>query len=175
MSTIAGVGQIALALLVVAIVIGLSTTILEKIKTTTPDDSSSVNETLTWGGNNTAIGLNQERASGFILYNNATPVNRGSGANANYTTTSNTITIINTSAGPGGPGGPAGHNDSDWITSDLNLSYSYLFGSNSRNITVFGVDSQLELAGFLPTVAIIAIASVLLGILFFMFGRKKEQ
>jgi len=53
--TIAGLGQIAIALMVAAIIVGFSAVILADFQTNFDDlSASNVNETLTWAGNNTA-------------------------------------------------------------------------------------------------------------------------
>lgn len=177
--TIASVGAIAIALLTVAVIIGLNQTILEKIKDTSiVVDQTAVtadNDSLTWLGNNTPLDTVQINILGVTLYNNGTLVNKGEGDNANYTVQSGSITIINTSGGDGESepvGGPKGINGSDWITGALNASYSYKFGSNSFNITTFGKDGQSQLVQFIPTIAIVAIAAVLLSIIIFFFARK---
>jgi len=98
----------------------------------------SNNESLTWAGNNTAITLaNDDLVSGSeTLYNNGTKVNRGSGVAANYTITSSTITILNSS------GGPVGITGADWATSELNLTYTHegdLFVANTTARTLLGI------------------------------------
>ena len=172
MNTISGIGQIAIAIVIAAVILGLGGTILSKIQTTQTDASAShINETLAWAGNNTAIGLSENRIieSTIILYNNASIVNKGSGVAANYSTTSNSITIINSS------GGPKGATGADWITTDLNVSYDYNLGSTARNATGFGKQGITTMAEFIPTIAIIAMAAIVIGIILVFFGRKKDE
>ncbi len=170
--TINGIGQVAIALLIAAVILGLGATILDKIKDTQSDDTAShANETLTWAGNNTAIVLAANRIieSTIILYNNASKVNKGSGVAANYSTTSNSITILNSSSGP------YGTNSGDWITSDLNASYRYKFGSSARNASDFGKVGVVTMSEFIPTIAIVAMAAIVIGIILVFFGRRKDE
>ena len=165
---ISSIGVIALSLLVAAVILGVGGTILEKIQNTQTDLSNFFgNETLTWAGNNTAMGLAESRiiTSSLILYNNATIVNRGSGDNANYTVASGSITIINIS-------GPLPFS---WVTSDLNVSYSYNYGSDARNSSDFGLIGVVTFAQFIPTIAIVAAAAIVIGVVLIMFGRKKRE
>ena len=60
-----------------------------------------------------------------------------------------------------------------WITNALNISYSYYIGSYARNMTDDGISGQVQLANFIPTIAIVAIAAVVLGVIVIMFGRRK--
>ena len=162
--TIGSIGQIAIALLVVAIVIGLSSTILEKVKKTADDNGGNTgNLTLTWSGNNTAISFSSERLTGGASVFNGT-------GDANDIPSTNWVIV------------PANgtiifHNDTNetWDTSALVINADTLIGSAAFNITGFGVDGQTTLAEFIPTIAIIAIAAVVLGILLVMFGRRKSE
>ena len=92
--TIQSIGTIAIALLVVAVIIGLNSTILSKLVATTDDDTTSHdNESLTWAGNATPIALAENRIVGgsHKLYNNGTIINKG----LNYTSPSNLINFTN--------------------------------------------------------------------------------
>ena len=169
---ISSIGVIALSLLVAAVILGVGGTILEKIQNTQTDLSNFFgNETLTWAGNNTAMGLAEGRiiTSSLILYNNATIVNKGSGDDANYTVSSGSITIINSSAGPTGVRG------SDLVTSDLNVSYNYNYGSEARNSSDFGLQGVSTIAEFIPTIALVAVAAIVIGIVLVMFGRRRKE
>ncbi|KKM23573.1 hypothetical protein LCGC14_1613860 [marine sediment metagenome] len=173
---IASLGVVAIALVVAAVILGMGGTILEKIQGTQTDNSAPHdNETLIWAGNNTPIGFLELRVltSSVILYNNGSVVNKGAGDNANYTVTSSSITIINTSDDEG-IGGPKGVNGSDWVTSDLNVTYSYNYGSAARNSSNFGLTGVATVAEFIPTIAIVAVAAIIIGIILVFFGRKKE-
>ena len=172
--TIGDIGSIAIAILFAAVVLGLGATILEKIKDTQTDGLADFgNQSLTWAGNNTAIAFSagdRINPGSVILYNNASKVNRGAGAQANYSVTSSAITIINSS-----PGGASGDDSGSWITSDLNASYTYNFGSAARNATDFGIIGTTTMAEFIPTIAIIAMAAVVIGIILVFFGRRKDE
>ena len=170
--TINSVGSIAIMLLVAAVILGLGGTILEKIQNTQTDDNSAViNQTLTWAGNNTNIALIADTVNlgGFILYNNATIVNKG-GVNGNYTLTDGGIIILNQTVG-----GANGEDVASWITSDLNASYNYRIGSAARNNTGFGLDGLNTMAQFIPTVSIVAAAAIIIGLMLVFFGRRKED
>ena len=169
---IASLGVVAISLVVAAVILGLGGTILEKIQGAQTDSSAVTlnNQSLTWAGNNTAISFNEPRVqtNTVILYNNGTKVNRGAGANANYTVTTTSITILNSS------GGPKGVTGADWITDKLNASYSYNFGSEAYNSSNFGLTGVATVAEFIPTIAIVAVAAIVIGIFLVIFGRKKE-
>lgn len=175
---IASIGTIALTLVVAAVVLGLGATILDKIQGTQTDNTGAYgNQTLVWAGNNTLIGL-QPRivTSSVALYNNGSIVNPGAGVSPNYTVSTNGITIINTSSGTGGlSGGPKGINSSDWITDKLNCSYNYYIGSDAYNSTQYGLAATTTVAEFIPTIAIVAAAAIVIGIILVFFGRKREE
>ena len=170
------IGAIAMAILIGVVIMGLGGTVLQKIQETQSDNTASTNETITWTGNNTNMSLVQSRINtgSIILYNNGSIVNKGTGDNANYSAGESFINIINTS-GINNAGGPKGVNGSDWITSDLNVSYSYLIGSQARNTTGFGLTGILTFSEFVPTIAIIAAAAIVIGILLLFFGRRRQE
>ena len=169
---ISSIGAIAITILIAVVMLGLGATILEKIGNTQTDNSATLlnNESLAWAGNNTAISLGQGNIiSGTeALYNNGTIVNRG-GTLGNYTlSTSGSITIINHTA----EGAPAGQ--SEWVTNTLNVSYSYSIGSAAKNTSNFGSIGILTMASFIPTLAIIVMAAIVIGILLLFFGKRQK-
>ena len=164
---ISSLGVIALTLVLAAVILGLGATVLDKIKATQTDSSNTVdNKTLTWAGNNTAISLGQGRisASSGVLYSNNTLVNNPS--DANYTLGDSSITITNVTDN--------GTASFEWVTSNLNLTFTYKFGSAARNTTGFGTTGTNTMAEFIPTIAIIAVAAIVIGIVLVMFGRRRE-
>ncbi len=169
---IASLGVIAIALVVAAVILGMGGTILEKIQGAQSDSSATVsnNDSLTWAGNNTAISFIQSRisTSTVVLYNNGTKVNKGSGTSANYTVTSTAITILNSSLGPKGVTG------SDWLTSELNASYSYSYGGVAFNSSNSGLTGVATMSEFIPTIAIVAVAVIVIGLVMVMLGRRRE-
>lgn len=169
--TISAVGTIAISFLVAFVILGLGATILEKMKTTQTDlTAGEVNKSLTWTGNNTAISLAARlNAGSVILYNNASIVNIGSGTLANYSISGNIITLHNASND-----GPSGDNNASWVVTDINASFTQQIGSDARNISDFGIVGILTIAEFGPTIAIVAIAAIVIGIILVMFGRKRE-
>lgn len=158
--TINDLGPMAIAILTVAVVLGLGASILSSFQTSQTDLAASYgNETLTWTGNNTAMGLSEARviASSVVLYNNGTLVNQGN----NYTVGSNTITVVNTTS------------TVTWVTSDLNATYSYQYGSYARNSSDYGLTGVTTLASYVPTIALVIIASIVIGIILVFFSRRE--
>ena len=170
---IGAIGSLAIAILIGAVILGLGGTILDRIQETQTDNSASNNnETLTWGGNNTAMSLVHGRIqdSSIILYNNGTLMNKGT----NYTTSGSSLTVLNSTVLFNGTPGN-NHQPNQWVTDKLNVSYTYNIGSSARNTTGFGLDGVGTMAEFIPTIAIVAIAGVVIGILLLFFGRRKDQ
>lgn len=154
-------------LLVIAVVISFGAETLNSIQYSQSNDVSTLanNQTLTWGGNNTAISLLANNIVGgtFVLYDNGTKVNQGTNYTLNLA--DGTVTIINITAPVGG-----------WITETLNASYSYFIGSDERNITGKGITTQVTFAKWLPTIALVLIISVILGILIvYLANRMKRE
>ena len=162
--TIQSIGQIAIALLVVVIIIGLSTTILEKIKKTADDDGGNTgNISLTWVANNTAIdfGGDERLTGGGTVFNGTGDANVI--PNTLWTIFLNSTIVFTNNT-----------NQTGWDTANFVLNANTLIGSSSFNITGLGIDGQGTLAEFVPTIAIIAIAAVVIGIVLVFFGRRKE-
>jgi len=177
-SGIEAVGTLALAVLLGAVILGLGATVLDKIKDTQTDNTATTlnNVSLTWAGNSTAISLGQDRvlASSLKLYNNGSLVNQGSNP-GNYSVTSGTINITNVSSYDAGTGGLTFNDSLQWVTDKLNTSYDYKTGGAALNTTTFGLTSVNTMAEFVPTVAIVAIAGVLIGIVLLFFGRRQTS
>lgn len=45
-------------------------------------------------------------------------------------------------------------------------------GTSSFNISAFGIDGLTTIAEFLPTIAIVAVAAIVIGIILVFFGRQ---
>jgi len=161
--TIGSLGQIAIALLVVAVIIGLSSTILEKFTKIADDNSAQTgNVSLTWVANNTAIEIGQQQR-----FTGAGTVFNGSLGTIDNSlweiiVVNNSIVFHNTTA-------------QIWNTDNLTLDATYLIGSSSRNISKFGVTGLITMAEFIPTIAIVAVAAIVIGIVLVFFGRKRED
>ena len=161
-TNLANLGITILAIVVAVIIIAFLSTILTEFEGLQDDDTASKPfDTLTWAGNNTAIGFIESRVDtgSVILYNNGSSVNKGE----NYTVTEGSITITNIS----------GTKDPEWITDDINVSYNYFIGSHARNISTTGISANLTFASFVPVIAIVAISAIIIGLVLFMFGRRK--
>ena len=157
---IEGIGTIAISLLIAAVILGLGANILTSIKDTAEDNTAAFgNQSLTWGGNNTAVSFTNARVvtSSVVLYNNGTTINQGT----NYTVTEGAITILNTTS------------TVNWVEAAINVSYNYRFGSAERNVTDQGIVGQVTMASFLPTIALVAIAAIIIGFVLVMFRRKQ--
>jgi len=179
------IGTIAITILVAVVIIGLGGTILEKIQDTQADDSvTNLNQSLTWSGNNTEMPFTEGRVSTstVILYNNGTLIAQGGGSGldgtANYTISAGGITFINDSEhfnGTGDDGGETGNILTQLDTDTFNVTYSYNIGSQARNSTEFGLTGMVTFSEFVPTIAIVAAAAIVIGIILLMFGRRKED
>jgi len=156
--TIASLGVIAIALVVAVVILGMGATVLDKIQATQKDSSADhANESFTFL-NNTVLGFSESTIStgSVVVYNKSNKVSTG------YTVTSSSITLVNTTV--------------RWSleANDINVSYSYTIGSEARNSTGYGIGGVVTMAEFVPTIAIVAAAAIVIGILFAFFVRKKE-
>ena len=154
-------GTIAIGILIAVVILGIGGTILEKIQDTQGDTSVTLanNESLTWAGNNTAISFSQ----GNVVTGSETVYNATDKfSTSEYTITSGSITFLNTS------------NDT-WLTDKLNITYSYKIGSPARNATGFGLQGISTFAEFVPTIAIVSVAAIVIGIILLFFGRKRDE
>lgn len=156
----------AVSLVLVVVVLGLGATVLTSIRDVQDNTVSFFgNETLTWAGNNTAMSLTVgDLTGGNSLYNNGTLINQG----GNYTvTTSGTVTILNSTTLFNGT-------VTSWVTDALNFSYSYFSGSSARNTTTQGLIGTNTLASYVPTVALVAAAAIVIGIISMFFFRNRK-
>ena len=160
-------GKVAISIIVFVVIVGIGASILSTMQTAQTNSAASTYELLSWAGNNSAMGTtNCPIVPGsFTLKNNATTVNQGD----NYTVslTGCSVTITNKSGDNWG-------GRSEWVTSNLNFSYSYYFGSVARNATGYGLSGVNKLASFTPTIAIVVAAAIVLGAITLLFGRKIE-
>ncbi len=158
------IGVIAIALLIGAVILGLGATVLDAIQGTQTDNSATIpnNETWTWPGNNTLQSFEQDRViqSSVVVWGNVTKFT----IDENYTVSSSGVNIINIS--PGGLGLAA---------TVYNMTYSYNYGSEAYNSSGFGLSGVNTVAEFIPTIAIVAMAAIVIGVLLVFFGRKKEE
>ncbi len=169
MNTISGIGQVAIAILIAAVILGLGGTILSKIQTTQTDAVATTpnNQSFTWQGNDTRVDFTlgepgRVQTSTVAVYCNTTTFTLGE----NYTVSSSGVNIINLSTSPGG------------LELDLclyNMSYAYNFGSSARNASGFGKVGMVTMSEFIPTIAIVAMAAIVIGIILVFFGRKKDE
>lgn len=163
--TLDNLGAIVIAIVLAVVIIAVLATVLVEIESTQPDNAGVTpdNETFTFI-NNTPQGLRQQRviAGSVVVYNGTTKLNIG----RNYTVSGSSITFINET---GGAPNPWNGTKAD----DINVSYSYLIGSAARNTTTLGLAANTTMASFVPVIAIIAIAAIIIGIVLIMFGRKE--
>ena len=169
-NAIIGVGMIAITLMVAAVIIGLGNTILEKISVTQTDNSATIanNESFAYPGNNTLTTFTNSRVqTGSVrVYCNATILTAG--VTQNYTTETFGVRIINQTAATSGMG-------LDLQLCTYNMTYAFNYGSSARNTTQFGVVGLSTMGSFLPTVAIVAMAGIVIGIILVFFGRRKDR
>ena len=162
--TIASLGVIAITLLLAVVVLGLGGTILEKIQVTHSDDSSTttVNQTFIITANNSEVNFDQARVSpsSVIVYGNTTKMTLG----VNYTVSGAGVKVY------ADRDGDTIHNINGII---YNMTYDYQIGSIAYNSSNFGQTGVLTLAEFIPTIAIVAAAAIVIGILLVFFGRRK--
>ena len=160
---IASLGVIAISLVVAAVILGLGGTILTKIQGAQTDNSATLsnNESITWVGNNTATGLAESRiiVGSESVYNASDIMVSG----LDYTLSAASITFTNKS------------NASGWLTDKLNITYSYNYGSDAYNSSTFGLTGVSTIAEFIPTIAIVAVAAIIIGIILVFFGRRREE
>lgn len=147
------------------IVLSIVTTIAEDIRDDELTSNTTVrgNETLTWGGNNTAITLTARViTSSFLLYNNGSLLSSG-----NYTVTANpsAVTILNST--PNG-GASKGLGTGTLITTTLNASYNIAtdIDTSTTNVTRAGQQGAQKLAGWFPTLGLIAGTIIIIGLLY---------
>lgn len=164
MNTINGIGQVAIAILIAAVILGLGGTILSKIQAAQTDASTTIldNQSFNWPGNNTLTSFDIERVQtgSVVVYCNISKFTLGE----NYTVSSAGVNIINLT--------PSGIDLSGCL---YNITYTYNYGSTARNSTEFGKIGMSTMSEFIPTIAIVAMAGIVIGIILVFFGRKKDE
>lgn len=154
----------AMSLAVAVIVVTVMSLIIMGVQNQAPDNSASFgNQSLTWAGNNTEMAFSEGRVStGSVkLYNDGTLVNQGN----NYTVTASGITITNVSP----------TSDPEWITSELNVSYDYSFGSAAYNATGDGLGANQTFSSFFPLVALVLVGAIIVAIVVRFFTTRREE
>ena len=162
--------------LIIGIVFSLNTDLLSEIRDTQDNDVSdrATNQTVTWTGNNTAITLEHDNIveNTFVLYNNGSEVKQGVNSVAGNYTVNSTFAefyIFNSS-----PSGKVGF-QSEWVTNKLNVTYSYFIGSAQRNASAYGLKAQINFAKWSPTIALVVIIAIIIGVILFYIGRRINQ
>ena len=144
--------------LIIAITLGLNSEILQDIKDTQENKiSNDGNDTITLGVNNTAIVLIQsDLVSGSEKVWNGTNLLTNGNYTMNYTFglfyLNNVSNVV--------------------FTDKLNVSYDHYYGSPQKNITQYGLNTQNTLAKWIPTIVLVVIVAVIVGILMFYLVRK---
>ncbi len=160
-------GAIAITIVIAAVILGLGGTILDKIQGTQTDLSTTIvaNESWTWPGNNTLQGFERGRVilSSVVVYGNTSLFT----LNQNYTVEGGGVRIINLTAGSTG-------NGADLQLVIFNMTYGYNYGSSAFNSSGFGLEGVNTVAEFIPTIAIVAAAAIVIGILLVFFGRSRR-
>lgn len=59
-----------------------------------------------------------------------------------------------------------------WFANNLNISYQYYIGSTAKNITGYGLTANNTLASYMPTVSLVLVAVLIIGLVFTMFRRN---
>ncbi len=159
-------GVVAISLVVAAVILGLGGTILEKIQGIQTDNSNVIpnNESWTWdtGTFNTSIqafGQDRVQLGSVVVYCDVTKLGLGN----NYTVTAGGVTVYNDT-----------QNGSSFALCIFNMTYSYNYGSEAYNSSGFGMTGVNTIAEFIPTIAIVAVAAIVIGIILVIFGRRKE-
>jgi len=164
--TITSLGIIAITLVVAAVILGLGATILDNIQGTQTDKSTTIlsNESWAWPGNNTLQSFVQSRVitSSVVVWCNTSLLT----VNQNYTVSTDGVKIINLTASAGT--GTIEH-------CVFNMTYPYNYGSDSYNSSSFGLTGVSTMSEFIPTIAIVASAAIVIGILLMFFARRKEE
>ena len=163
MNTISGIGQIAIAILIATVILGLGGTILSKMQATQTDASATIlnNQSFTWPGNDTLTSFDilRVQTGSVVTYCNNTVLT----LTTHYTVSSSGVNIINVSA------------PHAFDVCSFNMTYTYNFGSTARNVTGFGKQGMTTISEFIPTIAIVAMAAIVIGIILVFFGRKKDE
>jgi len=162
------IGSFAIAILIGAIVLGLGATILSTVQNAQTDASATTpnNQSFTWPGNDTITTFLDGRVDtgSVAVYCNESLLS----LDLNYTVSSGGVNLINISPSVGGVGGGL-------ALCGFNMSYSYAIGSSARNTSEFGIDGLNTMAEFIPTIAVVAIAAVVIGVILIFFGRRRLE
>jgi len=158
------IGGIAIAILIAAVVLGLGGSILSSIQEGQTDSYTTLanNETWTWPGNNTVQAFAADarvNTGSVIAWCNHSLLT----LNENYTVSTSGVAIINLTPHP------AGYLDN----CVFNMTYGYNYGSTAYNSSNYGISGTVTLAEFIPTIAIVAIAGIVIGIILVFFRRKE--
>jgi len=163
---LANLGSIAMALVVAVVIIGIMGTILAEIQGTQADNTVSLanNKSFTWVDNDTVFSFAEDRVStgSVVMYCNDTKM----GLNVNYTTNSSGVRIQNQTASDTG-------SNSSFNNCLYNMTFSYNIGSEAYNISNKGQSANVTLANFIPTIAIVAISAIIIGLVLVMFRRRQ--
>ena len=157
--TISSLGTVAIALLIAAVVLGLGATILSEVQDVQTDSVGTITEeVITWPGNNTYVYLAETRviAGSETVYNYTDTMTSG----VDYILNGSRIKFINDSG-------------DTWNTSYINITYNYNYGSHAYNSSIEGLSGVSTMSEFVPTVAIVAVAAVVIGLILVMFGRRR--
>ncbi|KKK77108.1 hypothetical protein LCGC14_2856930 [marine sediment metagenome] len=164
-SNISSIGAIAIAILVAVVILGLGATILDKIQGAQTDSSTTIadNQSFTWPGNNTLTGFDRARVQtgSVVVYCNATKLGLG----INYSVESSGVKVYNDTVTDGSP----------FEQCLYNMTFAYNYGSSAYNSSGFGLAGVSTFAEFIPSVAIVAMAAIVIGILLVFFGRTKGK
>lgn len=154
---LANLGNIAIALVLAVVIIGVMATILATLQDTQDDNSATrdVNESFTFI-NGTKQGFTEGTVTSVTVYNETNIATTG------FTFTDDGITFT------------LGE-DLNWTTDadGINVTYTYTIGSTARNITLQGQGANLTMASFIPTIAIVAISAIIIGLVLVMFRRRQ--
>ena len=161
------IGGIAIAILIAAVVLGLGGSILSSIQEGQTDSYTTLanNETWTWPGNNTVQAFAADarvNTGSVIVWCNHSLLT----LNENYTVSTSGVAIINLTPGVEGLGGGL-------ELCVFNMTYGYNYGSTAYNSSNYGISGTVTLAEFIPTIAIVAIAGIVIGIILVFFRRKE--
>jgi len=160
-TNLANLGNIAMALVVAAVIIGVMASVLVELQATQDDNQATkaTNETFTFI-NGTKQGFSEGRVKSVVVYNQTHVVTSVTGMS--YTLFEDGITFLNDT------------DETEWSgeADDLNVTITYNIGSEAYNITNTGQSSNLTLANFIPTIAIVAISAIIIGLVLIMFRRR---
>ena len=163
---IEGISGIAITLIVLAITLGLLAAINSSFSSNMQNSvGTNPNQTFTFTSGNGSFDLSAGKLgiASVVVYAQQPSLVLSSN---NYSVNANTNTIVffNDTA-------------TNWYngTSLVNVSYTYYIGSTARNISDMGVQSTKTVASYMPLVALVAIASILVGLAMFYLFKKGQD